>query len=302
MDIAVTGSNGLIGSALIRSLEADGHSVRRLVRGGSTGAGRVAWDPAAGTIDAVGLEGVDAVVHLAGEGIGERRWTPEQKQRILESRTLGTDLIARTIAGLPTPPRVLVSASAVGWYGGQRGDEVLTEASAAPATPDFLARVCVDWEAATAPAEAAGIRTVHLRTGIVLTPSGGALGRMVTPFKLGLGGRIGSGKQWMSWISIDDEVGAIRHALTTEGLAGAVNATAPEPVTNAGFTKALGAAVHRPTILPTPLTPLRAVYGRELVDALLVGGQRVFPAALEASGYTFAHRDLASGLRAVLDA
>ena len=302
MDIAVTGSNGLIGSALIRSLEADGHSVRRLVRGGSAGAGRVAWDPLAGTIDAAGLEGVDAVVHLAGEGIGERRWTPEQKKRILESRTLGTDLIARTIAGLPTPPRVLVSASAVGWYGGQRGDEVLTEASAAPATPDFLARVCVDWEAATAPAEAAGIRTVHLRTGIVLTPSGGALGRMVTPFKLGLGGRIGSGKQWMSWISIDDEVGAIRHALTTEGLAGAVNATAPEPVTNAGFTKALGSAVHRPTILPTPLTPLRAVYGRELVDALLVGGQRVLPAALEASGYTFAHRDLAAGLRAVLDA
>ncbi|MEY3360788.1 MAG: hypothetical protein RL531_507, partial [Actinomycetota bacterium] len=270
MDIAVTGSNGLIGSALVRALETEGHTVRRLVRGGASGAGRVAWDPSAGTIDAAGLEGIDAVVHLAGEGIGEKRWTPEQKQRILESRTLGTDLVARTIAGLSTPPRVLVSASAVGWYGGQRGDEVLTEASAAPASPDFLAQVCVDWEAATAPAEAAGIRTVHLRTGIVLTPTGGALGRMVTPFKLGLGGRIASGRQWMSWISIDDEVGAIRHALTTEGLAGAVNATAPEPVTNAEFTKALGSAVHRPTILPTPLTPLRAVYGRELVDALLV--------------------------------
>lgn len=302
MEIAVTGSNGLIGSALVRALEADGHGVRRLVRGGAPGTGCVAWDPTAGTIDAAGLEGIDAVVHLAGEGIGEKRWTPEQKQRILESRTHGTDLIARTIAGLATPPRVLVSASAVGWYGGQRGDEVLTEASAAPGSPDFLARVCVDWEAATAPAEAAGIRTVHLRTGIVLTPSGGALGRMVTPFKLGLGGRIGSGKQWMSWISIDDEVGAIRHALATDGLAGPVNATAPEPVTNAEFTKALGAAVHRPTLLPTPLTPLRAVYGRELVDALLVGGQRVLPAALEASGYTFAHRDLPAGLRAVLDA
>jgi len=302
MEIAVTGSNGLIGSALVRALEADGHGVRRLVRGGAPGTGRVAWDPTAGTIDAAGLEGIDAMVHLAGEGIGEKRWTPEQKQRILESRTLGTDLVARTIAGLATPPRVLVSASAVGWYGGQRGDEVLTESSAAPATPDFLARVCVDWEAATAPAEAAGIRTVHLRTGIVLTPSGGALGRMVTPFRLGLGGRIASGKQWMSWISIDDEVGAIRHALTTDGLAGPVNATAPEPVTNNEFTKALGAAVHRPTILPTPLTPLRAVYGRELVDALLVGGQRVLPAALEASGYTFAHRDLPAGLRAVLDA
>ncbi|MFM7061043.1 MAG: TIGR01777 family oxidoreductase [Actinomycetes bacterium] len=302
MDIAVTGSNGLIGSALVRALEADGHTVRRLVRGGASGAGCVAYDPTAGTIDAVSLEGIDAVVHLAGEGIGEKRWTPEQKQRILESRTLGTDLVARTIAGLASPPRVFVSASAVGWYGGQRGDEVLTESSAAPETPDFLARVCVDWEAATAPAEAAGIRTVHLRTGIVLTPSGGALGRMVTPFKLGLGGRIASGKQWMSWISIDDEVGAIRHALTTDDLAGPVNATAPEPVTNSEFTKALGAAVHRPTLLPTPLTPLRAVYGRELVDALLVGGQRVLPAALEASGYTFAHRDLPAGLRAVLSA
>jgi uncharacterized protein len=302
MDIAVTGSNGLIGSALVRALEADGHTVRRLVRSGASGAGCVAYDPTAGTIDAVGLEGIDAVVHLAGEGIGEKRWTPEQKQRILESRTLGTDLVARTIAGLASPPRVFVSASAVGWYGGQRGDEVLTESSAAPETPDFLARVCVDWEAATAPAEAAGIRTVHLRTGIVLTPSGGALGRMVTPFKLGLGGRIASGKQWMSWISIDDEVGAIRHALTTDDLAGPVNATAPEPVTNSEFTKALGAAVHRPTLLPTPLTPLRAVYGRELVDALLVGGQRVLPAALETSGYTFAHRDLPAGLRAVLGA
>lgn len=302
MEIAVTGSNGLIGSALITALEADGHAVRRLVRGGTSGPGRVAWDPMAGTIDAAGLEGVDAVVHMAGEGIGEKKWSPEQKQRILESRTKGTDLIARTIAGLATKPAVLVSASAVGWYGGQRGDEVLTEASAAPEPADFLAGVCAAWEAATAPAEAAGIRTVHLRTGIVLTPSGGALGRMITPFKLGLGGRIASGKQWMSWISIDDEVGAIRHAIVTDGLAGPVNATAPEPATNAEFTKTLGSVLHRPTLLPTPLAPLRAVYGRELVQALLVDGQRVLPTALEASGYAFAHRDLATALRAVTGA
>jgi len=302
MEIAVTGSNGLIGTALIAALEADGHGVRRLVRGGASGPGRVAWDPAAGTVDAAGLEGIDAVVHLAGEGIGEKKWSPEQKRRILDSRTSGTDLIARTIAGLTTKPAVLVSASAVGWYGGQRGDEVLTEASSAPDPADFLAGVCAAWEAATAPAEAAGIRTVHLRTGIVLTPSGGALGRMITPFKLGLGGRIASGKQWMSWISIDDEVGAIRHALTTDGLAGAVNATAPTPVTNADFTKTLGSVLHRPTLLPTPLTPLRAVYGRELVRALLVDGQRVLPTALESSGYEFAHRDLTTALRAVTGA
>jgi len=302
MEIAVTGSNGLIGTALIAALEADGHGVRRLVRGGASGPGRVAWDPAAGTIDAAGLEGIDAVVHLAGEGIGEKKWSPEQKRRILDSRTSGTDLIARTIAGLTTKPAVLVSASAVGWYGGQRGDEVLTEASAAPEPADFLAGVCAAWEAATAPAEAAGIRTVHLRTGIVLTPSGGALGRMITPFKLGLGGRSASGKQWMSWISIDDEVGAIRHALTTDGLVGPVNATAPTPVTNADFTKTLGSVLHRPTLLPTPLAPLRVVYGGELVRALLVDGQRVLPTALESSGYEFAHRDLATALRAVTGA
>jgi uncharacterized protein (TIGR01777 family) len=299
MEIAVTGSNGLIGSALITALEADGHGVRRLVRGGATGPGRVAWDPAAGTIDAAGLDGIDAVVHLAGEGIGERKWSPEQKRRILDSRTTGTDLIARTIAAMTTKPSVFVSASATGWYGGQRGDEVLTEASAAPQPPDFLAEVCAAWEAATAPAEVAGIRTVHLRTGIVLTPAGGALGRLITPFKLGLGGRIASGKQWMPWISIDDEVGAILHVLTTDGLSGPVNATAPEPVTNAEFTRTLGSVLHRPTLLPTPLAPLRAVYGRELVQALLVDGARVLPTALEASGYRFAHRDLATALRAI---
>ena len=302
MEIAVTGSNGLIGSALITALEAEGHGVRRLVRSGATGPGRVAWDPMAGTIDAAALEGVDAVVHLAGEGIGEKKWSPEQKRRILESRTLGTGLIARTIAGMAAKPSVFISASAIGWYGGQRGDEVLTETSAAPSPADFLAEVCAAWEAATEPAEAAGVRTVHLRTGIVLTPSGGALGRMITPFKLGLGGRIASGRQWMSWISIDDEVGSIVHALSAEGLSGPVNATAPEPVTNADFTKTLGSVLHRPTLLPTPLAPLRAVYGRELVQALLVDGARVLPTALEASGYRFAHRDLATALRAVTGA
>jgi hypothetical protein len=261
----------------------------------------IAWNPLQGPPPVGALEGIDTVFHLAGESVAEGRWTTAQKQRIRDSRVIGTRHLVQGLR-LAQRPLVLVSASAVGWYGGQRGDEVLTEASAAPEPADFLAVVCAAWEAATAPAEAAGVRTVHLRTGIVLTPSGGALGRMITPFKLGLGGRIASGKQWMSWISIDDEVGAIRHALTTDALAGPVNATAPEPVTNADFTKTLGSVLHRPTLLPTPLAPLRVVYGGELVRALLVDGQRVLPTALESSGYEFAHRDLATALRAVTGA
>ena len=299
VDIAITGASGLIGSSVVPALEAAGHRVRRLVRGGTSGEGRVAWDPVAGTIDVAALDGVEAVVHLAGEGIGERRWSDAQKARILESRERGPTVLAEAIAGMANPPRVLVSGSAVGWYG-DRGDEVLTEASAAPADPDFLARVCVAWEAATAPAEAAGVRTVHLRTGIVLTPRGGALGRLVLPFKLGLGGRIGSGRQWMSWISIDDEVGAILHAIEQDDLRGPVNATAPAPATNAELTATLGRVVRRPTLLPTPLAPLRAVYGSELVTSLLVNGQRVMPAALQASRYEFQHADLEAALRAVL--
>lgn len=299
MEIAVTGASGLIGSALIDALEAEGHRVRRFVRGGGAISGNIAWDPIAGTIESGGLDGVEAVVHLAGEGIGEKRWNAEQKERIRSSRTLGTALIARSVGAMTKPPRVLLSASAIGWYG-NRGDEALTESSSAPEPEDFLSSVCVDWEAAAAPAVDAGIRTVLLRTGIVLTPKGGALGRMITPFRLGLGGKIASGKQWMSWISLEDEIQAILHVLRDDSVSGPVNLTAPAPVTNLEFTKALGKAVHRPTILPTPLAPLKLALGAELITALLVNGQRVLPSALEASGYRFRQPDIASAFASIL--
>src|SRR6478609_6676647 len=292
MDVAISGASGLIGSALAAALRARGDAVVTIGRGADAD---VRWDPMAGTIDADSLGGVHAVVHLAGESLGEKKWTDEQKDKILESRVRGTELIATTIAELA----VLVSGSAVGFYG-DRGDEKLTEASAPPPPGNFLSEVCVAWEAAAATAEAAGIRTVLLRTGIVLSKHGGALGRMLLPFKLGLGGRIGSGRQYMSWISIDDEVGAILHAIGNEALHGPLDATGPEPVTNAEFTKALGAAVHRPTLLPTPLAPLKVVYGAELVQRVLVEGQRVLPAALEASGYEFRHTTIDAAFAAVL--
>lgn len=299
MDVLVTGAHGLIGTALIPRLRADGHRVVRLVRGEPEGADDVRWDPAAGTVDAAGLEGVDAVVHLAGAGIGDKKWTPARKQLVLDSRTQGTNLLATTLAGLTRPPQVLLSGSAVGYYG-DRGAEELTEASSPG--DDFPARVCVAWEAATAPAEAAGIRVVHLRTGIVLAAHGGALQRMLLPFRLGLGGRIGSGEQYLSWISLDDHVAAIGHLLTDTSVQGPANLTAPNPATNSEFTKALGAALHRPTVLPTPLLPLKVVYGGELVDSLLVHGQRAFPRVLEQSGHEFMHPHLDGALRAVLAA
>jgi uncharacterized protein (TIGR01777 family) len=296
MRVAITGASGLIGGALRTRLTARGDDVLTVGRGVDA---EIVWDPASGGLDGTALDGVDAVVHLSGEGIGERRWTPEQKAAILDSRVQGTDLLARTLAGMPTPPSVLVSGSAIGWYG-DRGDERLTEHSAPPATPGFLSRVCVAWEAATGPAEAAGIRTVHARTGIVLTPDGGALARMLLPFRLGLGGRIGSGRQYMSWISLADEVGALVHAIDTPAIVGPLNLTAPNPVANATFTEALGTALHRPTVLPTPLLPLKLRYGAELVESLLVEGQRVLPAALEAGGYEFRDPELAGALASML--
>jgi uncharacterized protein (TIGR01777 family) len=297
VDVLVTGAHGLIGTALLPRLRAEGHRVVRLVREQPEGSDDVRWDPAAGTIDAAGLEGVDAVVHLAGAGIGDKKWTAARKQLIVESRTQGTELLARTLAGLDRPPRVLLSGSAVGYYG-DAGPSELTEAS--PPGDDFPARVCVAWEAATARAEEAGIRVVHLRTGIVLAAHGGALHRMLLPFRLGLGGRIGSGEQYLSWITLDDHVGAMCHLLTADAVHGAANLTAPNPVTNAEFTHALGSALHRPTVLPTPLLPLKAVYGAELVERLLVIGQRALPRALEASGHEFAHSEIDDALRAVL--
>lgn len=297
MNVAISGASGLIGTALTDALRRDGHRVLRLARGGVTGGDDISWDPEEGRIDAPALEGVEAVVHLAGEGIGERRWTDEQKRRIRESRVRGTAVLAGAIASRERKPRVFVSGSAIGYYG-DRGDEVLSEDSGSG--DDFLAEVVRAWEAETQPAIDAGVRTVQLRTGIVLAAHGGALKRMATPFRLGLGGRLGSGRQWMSWVSLDDEVRAIVHALHDDALAGAVNVTAPSPVTNAEFTKTLGRVLHRPTVLPTPLLGLKMVYGAELVNALLLVSQRVLPARLEGSGFAFEHPTLEDALRAQL--
>lgn len=299
MRVGVTGSTGLIGTALCDALRRAGDAVVPIVRGAPR-PGDLHWDPVAGEIDAAGLEGLDAVVHLAGAGIGDARWSEARKRLIRESRVAGTRLLAAALARLERPPAVLVSGSAVGWYG-NRGDEPCTEASPPPAAPDFLAEVCRDWEAATEPAEAAGIRVVHLRTGIVLARQGGALARLVPPFRLGLGGRTGSGSQWMSWIALDDEIGAIRHILVTDALSGPVNATAPNPVTNLEFTRTLARVLGRPAVLPTPLLPLRLRYGTELVQHLLVEGQRVLPEKLVAAGYAFRHPELDGALRAILE-
>jgi uncharacterized protein (TIGR01777 family) len=296
MDVAVTGSHGLIASALIPALQRDGHHVLRLVRDDPIDADEVRWDPPAGAIDSEKLDGVDAVVHLAGAGIGDKKWTPARKQLVLDSRTQGTSLLTRALAGLTRKPTVLVSASAIGYYG-DRGDELLTEDS--PAGDDFGARVCREWEAATTPAADAGIRVVRIRSGLVQASSGGMLHRLLLPFKLGAGGRLGSGKQYMSWIAIDDEVNAIRHVLTNASIDGPVNLTAPNPVTNAEYTATLGRVLHRPTVIPTPLFGLKAVYGGELVDTLL-GSQRVSAEKLRASGFEFAYPDLEGALRAVI--
>jgi uncharacterized protein (TIGR01777 family) len=306
MDIVVTGSSGLIGTALRPALAAAGHRMVPMVRaraggapGGDAPAGGDAlhWDPDAGAIDSGGLEGVGAVIHLAGEGIGNKRWNEAQKAKIRESRTRGTTLLAETLAKLAKPPKVLLSGSAVGIYG-DRGDEVLTENSRAGA--GFLAEVCVAWEGAAAPAREAGIRVSHLRTGIVLSGRGGALAKMVTPFKFGVGGRLGSGRQWMSWISIDDEVGAIVHLLGDDAPAGPINLTAPNPAANADFTTALGHALGRPTVLPVPKIGLKLALGGEMAQELLLGGQRVLPTRLLDSGYTFAHPELADALKTAL--
>ncbi len=298
MRVAVTGSSGLIGSALVDSLECDGHDAVRLVRRAPRSAGEVRWDPPAGTIDAAALEGIDAAVHLAGEGIGEKRWSAAQKQRILDSRVLGTDLLARTLADLDAGPAVLVSGSAIGWYG-PRGDEVLTEHS--PPGTGFLAEVARHWELATAAAEAAGIRVVHLRTGIVLSRRGGSLGRLLPLIRLGVGGPLGTGRQWWSWVSLDDEVGLIRHAIGTPTVRGPMNATAPEPARNADVIRALGRALHRPTVLPAPSFALRLVLGREMADEVVLAGQRVVPEVATETGYGFRHPDLASAVAAVVD-
>jgi len=299
--VAVTGSSGLIGTALCARLRAEGHDVVRLVRGpvprgAPEGATTVSWDPAAGTIDAAGLAGVDAAVNLAGAGIGDARWTDARKRELRESRTRGTELLASTVAALDPVPSVLVSGSAVGYYG-DRGDEVLTETSGPG--DDLLARLCVDWEAATVPATDAGIRVATIRTGIVLSREGGAFPKLLPLFKLGLGGRFGSGRQWWSWITLRDEVDAIAWLLTHD-VAGPVNLTAPNPVTNAELTKALGRALHRPALLPVPRFGPGLLVGRELAQALLFTSARVQPAALTAAGYPFSDPALDPALTSVL--
>jgi uncharacterized protein len=304
VDVAVTGSTGLIGQALVAALAADGHRVVRVQRSGARGrpadtppADTVAWDPDAGTIDAAGLEGLDAVVHLAGAPIAGHRWSAAHRARILDSRTRGTTLLANTLAALQRPPRVLASGSAVGFYGDTGNDTVDEDG---PPGTGFLVDVVRAWEAATAAAEAAGIRVAHLRTGVVLARAGGVLGQVLLPFRLGLGGRQGSGRQWMSWISRVDEVAAIRHVLERDDVRGPVNLTAPSPVTNREFVATLGTVLKRPTVLPTPLFPLRLRYGGELVHQLLLVSQRVVPARLTASGFTFTHPNLEGAMRAEL--
>jgi len=295
--VAITGSSGLIGTALTTSLRADGHQVVRMLRQGAHSDGSALhWDPANGEIDAGGLEGIDAVIHLAGAGIGDQRWTDDRKKEILVSRVLSTSLLARTLASMKAPPKVLLSGSAIGLYG-DRGDEVCTESTAAGA--GFLPDVCRAWEAATQPAETAGIRVVHLRTGLVQSVDGGMMKKSLPLFKLGLGGRFGDGRQWWSWISIADEVDAIRFLLDAE-VEGPVNLTAPEPVTNSDYTKILGRVLRRPTLLPIPSIGPRILLGTEAALALIFEGQRVLPTVLEQAGYTFTHRTLESALRDIL--
>lgn len=287
--VAVTGASGFIGGALRPFLTTGGHRVLTIGRGAGNDA---RWNPATGEFDTRALEGVDAVIHLAGASISER-WTPERKQAIRESRVKGTRMLAEALAKMSPRPAVLLSGSAVGVYG-SRGDEHLDETSALG--DDFLADVGREWEAAAAPARDAGIRTVFLRTGLVLNPAGGALGKMLLPFKAGVGGTLGSGKNWMSWISREDWIGAVQHALFTESVEGPVNLTAPEPVTGATFSSTLARVLRRPSVIPVPAFALKALFG-EMAEGTILASQRAKPAVLERSGFAFAHPSLASALR-----
>lgn len=294
LTVAITGASGTVGRNLRHFLTTGGHRVLSLVRHrDAVGEDAVYWNPDTGEIDAEGLAQADAVVHLAGSSIAGGRWTDDRKRRILASRTQGTDLLCRTLAALGQGPRVLVSASAVGFYG-NRGEQRLDES--ASAGTGFLAEVVQAWEAATAPAERAGIRVVKLRTGVVITPQGGALAQMLLPFKMGAGGRLGSGRQYFSWIDMDDLVGVILRALYDEHLSGPVNATAPNPVTNAAFTDALGRTLSRPTILPVPALAVKAAFG-QLGEEALLWGQRVLPVRLEKAGFRFHYEGVEDSLR-----
>lgn len=297
MKVLVSGSTGFIGSALVPALEGRGHEVVRLVRA-EPRLGAVHWDPSAGTIDVESLAGIDACVHLAGEGIGDRRWNAAHKARVLDSRVRGTRLLAEGLASLDPVPRVMVSQSGIHFYG-DRGDEKLTEDS--PRGEGFMAEVVVQWEQSADPARAAGIRVVHPRTAPVLSLSGGILKLMALPFRFGVGGRLASGRQYMSWISLQDEIEALLHVLQRDSYAGPVNFAAPNPVTNEEFTKTLGRALRRPTLLPVPAAALKIVLGPEMADQLLLSSLRVLPARLEDGGFSFRHRSLESTLHAELE-
>ncbi|APE21161.1 TIGR01777 family oxidoreductase [Streptomyces venezuelae] len=291
--VAVTGASGLIGSALVRSLRADGHDVLRLVRRPARTADEVEWDPARLYVDAAGLVGVDSVVHLAGAGVGERRWTEAYKREIRDSRVLGTTAISQALASLADPPESLVCGTALGWYG-DTGSRAVDES--APAGTGFLPSVCVEWEAAAAPAEEAGIRVTYARTGLVVAREGGAWGRLFPLFRAGIGGRMGDGRQYWSFISLHDEVAALRHLVDTPSLAGPVNLTAPDPVTNREVTAAMGRVLRRPTLLTVPAPALRVVLGDFAQDVL--GSQRVLPGRLLETGFDFAFPGIDDAIRA----
>lgn len=295
MRIAVTGSTGLIGTALVQSLRADGHEVVRFVRRAPAAADEARWDPARGEVDPAGLAGCSAVVHLAGAGVGEHRWTDAYKREIRDSRVLGTAAIARAAAALGEPPAVLVSGSAIGYYG-DTGDRAVDED--APAGRGFLPSVCVEWEAAAEPAAAAGIRTAYARTGLVVARDGGAWGRLFPIFRAGIGGRLGDGRQYWSYLSLRDEVAALRHIIDTPALSGPVNLTAPDPVTNRQVTEAMGRVLRRPAVLPVPAVALRVALGEFAEDVL--GSQRVRPARLLESGFVFRDPDIEQAIRAAL--
>jgi len=294
VNVIVAGASGLVGSKLVPALMEAGHQVCRLVRERRKAvAGDVPWNPAAGEIDEAAIDQADAVINLAGENIAGGRWSAQRKAAIRDSRVYSTRTIAQAMAKVPSRPRTLVNASAIGYYG-SRGDEVLDEESA-PGDGDFLAGVCREWEAATGPAADAGARIVVARFGVILSGQGGALKKMLLPFTLGLGGRIGSGRQYTSWVAIDDVVGSLLHCLANDSLHGPVNVVAPRPVTNAEFTKALGRSLHRPTLFPMPAFAARAALG-QMADELLLASQRVRPARLLASNYVFRYPELAGAL------
>ena len=296
MNVLVTGSSGFIGSALSARLQAEGHAVVRLVRREpAPGSGEARWDPESGYVDAGALEGIDGVVHLAGENIANRRWNEEQKARIRNSRTRGTALLANALAQTSPPPRCFVSASAVGYYG-DRGAEPLGENE--PPGTDFIAQATAEWEAAAQPAADAGMRVAIMRLGMTLDPVGGPLKRIVRPFRLGLGGRLGSGRQYMSWLSLEDAVRSFVHTLTADTLSGPVNVAAPQAITNAEFTRALATALGRPALFAAPRLALRVALG-EMADVLLFGAN-ISPARLVESGFTFRHTEIEATLREML--